>query len=83
MVAKNYFMCNNNSVRTKGDTKMNTVIRFMIYDNNNLNIQGFETEKEALERYEFMKGYHQRNFYVKKFEYVCVNGEWVNKELVA
>ena len=22
MVAKNYFMCNNNSVRTKGDTKM-------------------------------------------------------------
>lgn len=55
----------------------------MIYDNNNLNIQGFETEKEALERCEFMKGYHQRNFYVKKFEYVCVNGEWVNKELVA
>ena len=44
---------------------MNTVIRFMIYDNNNLNIQGFETEKEALERCEFMKEYHQRNFYVK------------------
>jgi len=62
---------------------MNTVVRYIIYDNNNLSIQGFENEKEALEKCEFMKEYHQRNFYVKRVEYICINGEWTNKEMIA
>lgn len=59
------------------------VERYEIFNQDNISCVGFETKEDALKQCEFMKNYHNMYFYVKKVQYVCVNGEWIDKELVA